>query len=142
MIGSDPGKTARDLEKWAAGLEQRSRRFTELHQQMNSLRVTEVSRDGAVRVSVDGNGVPTELALTERSVGIDPGQLSAELMACLHRAQGALRAQVERLTTDLVGDDEAGAVIVNQYAERFPQVFDDQGEPDGDEDRRIGELDD
>lgn len=138
----DPGKTAQDLEKWAAGLEQRSRRFTELHERMNSLRVTETSRDGAVRVAVDGNGIPTELTLTERSEGIDPAQLSAELMSCLHRAQASLRAQVEQATNELVGDDEAGAVIVNQYAERFPELSDDQREPDGYEDRRIGEWDD
>lgn len=139
---TDPGKIAQDLEKWAAGLEQRSRRFTDLHQRMNSLRVTETSRDGAVRVTVDGNGIPTELTLTERSAGIDPGQLSAELMACLHRAQATLRAQVEETTHEMVGDDETGAVIVNQYAQRFPDLSDDRGEPDDDRDRRIAELED
>ncbi|WP_084735291.1 YbaB/EbfC family nucleoid-associated protein [Actinophytocola xinjiangensis] len=135
MAGMDPGRTARDLEQWAAGLEQRAQRFTDLHQRMNALRITETSSDGAVRVTVDGNGSPTELTLTERSAGVEPGQLSAELMSCLHRAQAGLRAQVEQLTEETVGDDEAGAVIVDQYTQRFP----DRGEPDDYEERRIGD---
>lgn len=128
MIASDPRKAAQDLEKWAGELEKRSARYTQLHQRMTALAVTETSTDGAVRVTVDGNGLPTELTVTERGRSVDPARLSAELMACLRRAQATLRAQVEEVTRETVGDDGAGANIVAQYAQRFP---DPEAEPSG-----------
>ena len=118
----NPGKAAREMQRLAERMQERSRRFTELHTQMSALSVTETSADGAVRVSVDGNGLPTELTLTERSRGVEPERLSTELMACLRRAQAQLRARVEAATREAVGDDEAGAAIVAQYAERFPDA--------------------
>src|SRR5918999_5267232 len=53
---------------------------------VSQLVVTEASADGAVRVSVDGRGVPIELILTDRARDVDPARLSAELMSCLRRA--------------------------------------------------------
>ncbi|MFC5290708.1 YbaB/EbfC family nucleoid-associated protein [Actinokineospora guangxiensis] len=116
----NPGKAARQMQQMAERMQERSRRFTELHTAMSALVVTETSADGAVRVAVDGNGLPTELTLTERSRGMDPERLSAELMATLRRAQAELRARVEAATRESVGDDEAGAAILAQYAQRFP----------------------
>lgn len=138
MITSDPGKAARELETWAGQLEQRAQRFTDLHQRMSGLAVTESTPDGSVRVTVDGNGLPTELTLTERSRGVAPEKLSADLMACLRKAQLALRQQVEALTTETVGDDPSGGVIVAQYAERFPE---DTPGTSHTQTRRIGDID-
>lgn len=120
MLPNDPAQAARELEKLAGDLEQRSRRFIDLHQKMNALTATDTSADGAVRVTVDGNGVPTELTITERGRGTDPARLSSELMSCLQRAQSKLRALVEETTRETVGEDEAATPILNQYAERFP----------------------
>ncbi|MBC6449109.1 YbaB/EbfC family nucleoid-associated protein [Actinokineospora xionganensis] len=120
MLPNDPTQAARELEKLAGDLEQRGRRFIDLHQKMNALSVTETSADGSVRVTVDGNGVPTELTITERGRGTDPARLSSELMSCMQRAQVKLRARVEETTRETVGEDEAATPILNQYAARFP----------------------
>jgi hypothetical protein len=74
-----------------------------------------------VRVSVDGQGVPTELTLTDRARGADPARLSAELMTCLRRAHSTLATQVQDLVTASVPDSEedAAAQIVASYLNRF-----------------------
>ena len=97
MISPDPSTAADDLEKWASGLEQRARSYAELQQRLDDTRATESTQDGSIRVTVDANGVPTELVLGERVRGADPRQLSAEIMACLRRAQAKLRHQVQEL---------------------------------------------
>ena len=51
---------------------------------------------------------------------MDPAALSAEIMSCLRRAQSKLRAQVTEMVQDTMGDDAAGAVIVQRFAQQFP----------------------
>src|SRR5690606_31068438 len=46
--------------------------------------------------------------------------LSDQIMACLRRAQATLRARVTDLVHGSVGDDEAGQILINQFADRFP----------------------
>jgi hypothetical protein len=65
----------------------------------SQLVATEASADGAVRVSVDACGVPTELILTDRARGVDPARLSAELMSCLQRAHSKLAGRVNQPVT-------------------------------------------
>jgi hypothetical protein len=88
--------------------------------------VTETSADSAVRVTVDAQGVPTELTLTDRARGLDPARLSAELMSCLQRAQRTLTARVQDLVTGSVPDDadDTAARIVASYRDRFPEPSD------------------
>lgn len=66
---------------------------------MSELVATEASADGAVRVSVDAHGLPTELILTDRARGVDPARLSAELMSCLRRAHSTLAGRVSTRMT-------------------------------------------
>lgn len=87
---------------------------------MQALTVTESSRDGRVGVTVDSSGVPTAIDLSPNSRGMDPAALSVEIMSCMRRAQSSLRTRVTELVRDTVGDDEAGAAITAQYAQRFP----------------------
>ena len=76
---------------------------------VSQLVVTEVSADGAVRVSVDAHGVPTELILTDRARGVDPARLSAELMSCLQRARSTLAGRVtSSVPSSGNGDDDPG----------------------------------
>ncbi|MGA9312843.1 MAG: YbaB/EbfC family nucleoid-associated protein, partial [Pseudonocardiaceae bacterium] len=95
--------------------------------EMSQLVVTETSADGMVRVSVDAQGVPTELTLTDRARAGDPARLSAELMTCLRRAHSTLAAQVQDLVTASVpdGHDDAAARIVASYRDRFPDISED-----------------
>lgn len=136
MISSDPTKAAEELEKWAAGLEKKAVGYNRLQQRLDETSVTAVGRDGAIRVTVDANGVPTQLELSERARELPAGQLAAEIMDCMRRAQARLREQVRGMVADTVPvDDEPARNLVAQYEQRFPGAVDD--EPD--EDVRIGE---
>ena len=138
MISSDPTKAAEELEKWAAGLEKKALGYNRLQQRLDETSVTAVGRDGAIRVTVDANGVPTELDLSERARELPAGQLAAEIMACMRQAQARLREQVRGLVADSVPvDDEPARNLVAQYERRFPGVVDDE---DDEDDGRIGEL--
>ncbi|MGW5217105.1 YbaB/EbfC family nucleoid-associated protein [Nocardia sp. NPDC004085] len=120
MAAFDVGHAADDLARVAGDLERRAGRFQELECRMQALTVTESSRDGRVGVTVDSSGVPTAIDLSPNSRGMDPGALSAEILSCMRRAQSSLRTRVTELVRDTVGDDEAGAAITAQYAQRFP----------------------
>ncbi len=142
MLSSDPTKAAEDLEKWAAGLEKKARSYTELQNRLDQTSVTAEARDGAIRVTVDANGVPTGLELAERTRELPASQLSAEILGCMRQAQARLRERVRDLVADTVPvDDDPARTLVAQYEQRFPGSVDDHVdehvEEDGD---RIGEL--
>lgn len=142
MINSDPSKAADDLDKWAAGLEQRARRYNELQQHLDRTTAAESTQDGAVRVTVDSNGVPTRLDLSERIQDLPPAKLSDEIMSCMRRAQAKLRDQVEELVHATVPDDDQPARnIVAQYQQRFPDPV-DTADPDPEPDDGLGTIED
>jgi DNA-binding protein YbaB len=123
----DPGQAGQGLIKWAEQLHRKAQTYRGLQDEMSQLVVTETSADGMVRVSVDAQGVPTELVLTDRARAGDPARLSAELMTCLRRAHSTLAAQVQDLVTASVRDtsDDAAARIVASYRDRFPDISQD-----------------
>ncbi|MFN2478465.1 MAG: YbaB/EbfC family nucleoid-associated protein [Pseudonocardiaceae bacterium] len=127
FAGMDPGQAGHDLIEWAEQLQRKAQIYHGLQREMAQLAVTETSADGMVRVSVDAQGVPTELTLTDRARAGDPARLSAELMTCLRRAHSTLAAQVQDLVTESVpdGGDETAARIVASYRTRFPDILED-----------------
>ncbi|WP_075850214.1 YbaB/EbfC family nucleoid-associated protein [Saccharomonospora sp. CUA-673] len=116
----DPTKLADNLKTWAQGLEQKAARYGELQSRLDATSVTRTSSDGAVRVTVDAKGVPTELTITDRGRGADPQALSAVLMSTMRQAQAELRDRVATLTTETVGDDGPGNDVVAGYRDQFP----------------------
>lgn len=129
MVSSDPGEAAEALGQLAQNLEQRAHQFEQLHGSMSNMTVTETSPAGRVTVTVDGNGVPTDIRLAESVRGVAPATVSAEIMTCLQRAQAKLRDQVADLVHNTVGDDAAGAQMVNQFRDRFPDPTEPAPEP-------------
>ncbi len=124
FTGMDPGQAGHALIGWAEQLQRKAQTYHNLQQEMSRLAVTETSSDGTVRVSVDSQGMPTELTITDRARGADPARLSAEMMACLRRAQSTLAARVQELVTSRVpgGGDGAAERIVASYRDRFPDA--------------------
>ncbi|PZS23603.1 MAG: hypothetical protein DLM60_02400 [Pseudonocardiales bacterium] len=124
FAGMDPGQAGRGLSEWAEQLQRKAETYRGLQRELSKLAVTETSADGMVRVSVDAQGAPTELTLTDRARAGDPARLSAELMTCLRRAHSTLAAQVQDLVTASVPDsgDDAAARIVASYRDRFPDI--------------------
>lgn len=126
FAGMDPDQASQALIGLAEQLQRQAQAYRGLHREMSHLAVTETSADGMVRVSVDSQGVPTELILTDRARGADPARLSAELMTCLRRAHSTLAAQVQDLVTASSvtdSDGDAAVRIVTSYRDRFPHAI-------------------
>lgn len=116
-----PTRLAEDLARRAESLEQQAQRYQQLEGRMKAMSVTETSSSKRVTVTVDSNGVMTGISLAPSARGADPAALSAEIMSSLGRAQAKLRGQVAEVVREVVGDDGPGAMIIAQYAERFPE---------------------
>lgn len=125
----NPDQAAAGLARWAEDLERKAQRYQALHGKMATLTVTESSDGNRVSITVDSNGVPTDIRLNDGIRSMSPAALSSELMSVLHRAQAKLRREVTTVVDDMVGDDEVGAQIVTQYTDRFPD--DSDTPPDG-----------
>ncbi|WP_051181975.1 YbaB/EbfC family nucleoid-associated protein [Nocardia vinacea] len=122
LLSGDPGQAADELAKWAENLERKAQQYQSLHGRMATVTVTETSSDNRISVTVDANGVPTDIRLSAAARGMDPAVISGEIMSCMRRAQAKLRNQVTDMVHDAVGDDAAGAAIIGQYIDRFPDV--------------------
>ncbi|MBU3061644.1 YbaB/EbfC family nucleoid-associated protein [Nocardia sp. NEAU-G5] len=119
-MSDNPNTAAREMAAWAQDLEGRAERYQDLHGRMAGLSVTETSRDGAITVTIDNTGVPTDLHLAESARGRAPAELATQIMRCLRRAQAILRHEVEAMVMDTVGEDDTGTAVIDQYARRFP----------------------
>ncbi|QWF84344.1 YbaB/EbfC family nucleoid-associated protein [Amycolatopsis sp. CA-230715] len=75
------------------------------------------SKDNAVTVVVDSNGVPKDIAFTDKIGSRTPHQLAAELMGCLQRAQATLAREFAQQA----GDNPFAAKIAQGYENRFPE---------------------
>src|SRR5688500_6247618 len=60
LLSGDPAQVERGIDDWVAGVRQRADRMQQLKVQVDRIQVTETSKDGAVTVTVDANGVPTD----------------------------------------------------------------------------------
>lgn len=141
MASSNPLEAGEKLEQWAEGLQRKAQRYNQLHERLNSTSVTETSKGGEVTITVDANGVPTALNLGERTRGMDPPAVAAQVLATMRRAQAKLRDQVTGLVHETVGDDAPGNNLIGQYAERFPDQQ-EAGADEGPTEMAIGELED
>ncbi|MFI7525557.1 YbaB/EbfC family nucleoid-associated protein [Nocardia salmonicida] len=122
MVGFDPSRAAEELAQFAADLEQKAQRYGELQGQMAMTSASASSVGGRVSVTVDSTGVPTAIGLGPGTRSMDPDALSAEILACMRKAQVNLRSEVADLVSRVVGEDPAGASILDILAERFPNV--------------------
>lgn len=119
---NDPAQAAEEMSRWADDLQVKAQKYQDLHGRMAEVSVTETSAGSRVSVTVDANGVTTDIQLGSAARGMEPAALAAELMACTHRAQAKLRARVTELVHDAVGTDAAGEAIIGQYAQQFPEL--------------------
>jgi hypothetical protein len=83
-----------------AAVEQERERYHELLQLLGAAQATASTSDESVSVTVNSDGITTNVELTEGIRGKSPQLLSADLMACLDQARTAVRRQVEDLVVE------------------------------------------
>ncbi len=120
MYDTDPDEMERRLSQWTQGFAEKAKQFHAMRTQVEQIAVTESSRDGAVRVTVDSRGMLTDLTLTDRIREMSPPELAVQVMACLRRAQQQLAPLVQDAMQATVGGDEPVVEkVVSGYRERF-----------------------
>ncbi|MFI1461161.1 YbaB/EbfC family nucleoid-associated protein [Nocardia carnea] len=114
-MSDDPFTGAAGLARWAEEMHQKAERFQTLQGRMARLSVTESSADKSVQVTVDNNGIPTDIRFGAEIRRKSPAALSAEVMSCLNRARQQLVDQVAATVHETVGDDPIGANILDKF---------------------------
>ncbi|GII22246.1 YbaB/EbfC family nucleoid-associated protein [Planosporangium mesophilum] len=111
------------VDSWAAGISAHARAAQELSERVSMLSVSASGRDGAVRVTVAGSGVMTDLTLDDRVLRWSADEIAAQVMSVMRRAQGSLAARVAEVADETVGaDSETGRAVVDGFARRFPAL--------------------
>jgi DNA-binding protein YbaB len=120
MFDADPDEMPRRLSQWAQGFADKAEQFHAMRSQVEQVQVSESSRDGAVRVTVDSRGALSELAFTDRIREVSPPELAAQVMACVRRAQQQLAPLVQDAMQATVGSENLLVDnVVSGYRERF-----------------------
>jgi DNA-binding protein YbaB len=120
MFNTDSDQMEQRLSQWTQGFASKAARFQAMRTQVEQIQVTEVSADGAVRVTVDSTGALTDLALNEKIRDLSPPEVAAQVMSCLRRAQQQLAPRVHEAMLDTVGgEDHLVERVMSGYRERF-----------------------
>jgi len=121
LLNGDPGQVERSIDDWVEGIRSRAGRLQVLRDQVEQVRVTETSANGAVIVTIDSNGSPVDVRFTERVTSVRPGDLGPLFMNALNAARGRVAGEIRTLMESQMGDDlpDTRQMIVDAYRDRF-----------------------
>lgn len=126
MADSAPD-AARMIDDWERNAVEKAARFKELAEQVEQVTITESIADGAVQVTVDHNGLLTDIALTDGVRWMEPSEIAANIMTAIRRAQSRYPARLAEILADTVGeDDPAARHILARAEESFPAADPDE----------------
>jgi DNA-binding protein YbaB len=115
------------VDTWAASISARAQAAQELSERVSMLSVSASGRDGAVRVTVAGSGVMTDLRMDERVLRWPASEIAAQVMSVMRKAQASLASRVAEIADETVGaDSETGRAVVGGFVRRFPEPPDDE----------------
>ncbi len=142
LFGGDPSEVERGLDEWVAGFEQKAARYQELQHEVEGVRVSETSPNGAVTVTIDANGVLVNAEFTDRILNTTPDELSRQLLTAINQAKTKIAGRVREVAGQVVGE-EAGSRITGYYEQKFGAVVEEKQPPprrDHDEDEGYGTV--
>lgn len=120
MFDTDSDQMEHRLSQWAQGFADKAAQFQTMRAQVEQVQVTEVSADGAVRLTVDSTGALTHLTFNDKIRELSPPDVAAQVMTCLRRAQQQLASRVhEAMQATVDGEDHFVERVVSGYRERF-----------------------
>ncbi|GAA2998318.1 YbaB/EbfC family nucleoid-associated protein [Actinokineospora diospyrosa] len=138
---SDPlADTARMLDGWERDAAEKAARFQALNERVAGVSITESVAGGAVSATVGNNGLPTNIAMTERVRQMSPDEIAGHVMAAIRKAQSRYPQVLSELVAETVGTDPAGQFILDSAYANFPAPVDEET-PSGPR-SHIGELPD
>ncbi len=120
MFDTGSDQMEQRLSQWAQGFADKAAQFHAMRVQVEQVQITEVSADGAVRVTVDSTGALSDLVFNDRIRDLSPPEVAAQVMGCLRRAQRQLAPRVQEAMQATVGDEDPLAErVVSGYRDRF-----------------------
>lgn len=132
----------RMIDDWERNATQKAERFQEMARQVEQVSITESVADGAVRVTVGHNGLPTDIAMTDQVLRMTPDEIAANVMAGIRKAQSRYPERLAEILADTVGTEDPAAQHIMVTAEQnFPPVEPDD-EPAEDPRPRYSDIED
>jgi hypothetical protein len=111
------------VDRGVAEAQGRAVRAQALSADLDGLRVSGRSRDGAAEVTLTHTGAVVDVHLGRRLENAGLDQIRAAILEANTAAQGELSAQVTQLTMRALGESSAAArEISEQYRQMFPPV--------------------
>jgi DNA-binding protein YbaB len=133
----------RMVDDWERNATEKAARFQEMASQVEQVSITESVADGAVRVTVGHNGLPTDIAMTEQVLRMTPDEIAANVMAGIRKAQSRYPERLGEILADTVGtEDPAAAHILLTAEQNFPPVEEEEEPPAATEPPGIGHVED
>jgi DNA-binding protein YbaB len=129
-LNADPDEVERRIAQWAEGFAAKAGRYQAAQAQIEQIRTSATSQDGAVRVTVRADGSITDLEFSERIRTLPLRELSARILTTMRSAQAKVVDQVAETMTDQLGDEDAQTrtLMLDEFRSRFPDP-----EPEDDE---------
>ncbi|OLR92376.1 YbaB/EbfC family nucleoid-associated protein [Actinokineospora bangkokensis] len=129
---SDPlANVQRLVDEWERDAVEKAARYEAMRQEVERISLTGSAAEGAVRVTVGSNGIPSGVEMTDRVSRMQPQEIAAAVLAAMRDAQSRYPAELARVVGETVGDTEAGRHIVATAERNFPPPEDPGGELGG-----------
>jgi hypothetical protein len=125
---SDPLETSLSMiENWERNAAEKAAKFQNMADRVAEVSITESVADGAVSATIGNNGIPTNIAMTDRVREMSPDEIAANVMAAIRKAQSRYPQALAAIVAETVGDDPAGQHVIATAEQNFPPPVDDEG---------------
>ena len=122
VFGVDEMRTEQEIQRWAAAAAAKAEKYQAVAQQVATVHITEVSRDGIVRVTVDATGALVNLEIAEQHREVAGAALAATVLATMRKAQARIAGRVSEIVAEVgVEDKGTASALVSSYQQRFPE---------------------
>lgn len=122
VFGVDEMRTEQELQRWAAEATAKAEKYQAVSQQVAGVNITEVSRDGIVRVTVDATGAVVNLEIADQHREVVGAALAASVLATMRKAQARIAGRVSEIVAEVgVEDRGTASALVSSYQQRFPE---------------------
>jgi DNA-binding protein YbaB len=131
---TDPQDVERLVDDWERDATDKANRYWQMQQQVERISITESVANGAVRVTVGANGIPTNVAMTGAVRSMSPEQIAVAVMTAMRKAQSRYPEKIREILADTVGDDDTSRHLVAVAERNFPapeESAEDEAAPAG-----------
>lgn len=122
VFGTDLGRVEQEVGRLAEEAATRADALHAVSRQVSAISITEASRDGVVRVTVDATGAVTNLEISDRSRELPGAVLASKVLTTMRTAQARISGRVADIVAESgIHDPATASALVSSYEQRFPE---------------------